>query len=89
MLKVGKRVLEVVCPLCDTIYLLNGNEAKCEEIVEENEEHGNKPPHYKYTFYCPDCNRYVIDSERGRLSILRMGRPEEFNPYKDFVYDNK
>ena len=82
MFKVGKRVLETECPLCDTIYLLDNNEVRFEEQKEVDEDGKSKPP--KAIFYCPECNRYVRQV-KYRLTILEH-KPEEINSFKDFAY---
>ena len=71
MFKVGRRVLEADCPLCDTIYLLQSGEVTfCKDYNHEEFLKGkaNKPGY----FYCPECNRNVYLQEgRYHVSLLK------------------
>lgn len=82
MYKVGKRVIEVDCPLCDTIYPLNHNEATIEDLDEEKSKNGRL--FAKIGFYCPDCNRNVIQPDGGRIAIWK-DQPEKYYG-NDFAY---
>lgn len=81
MYRVGKRVIEVDCPLCDTIYLLNHNEVTIKDWDEEKSKNGRV--FAKIEFYCPDCNRNVIQPDGGKIAIWK-DQPKYYG--NDFAY---
>ena len=56
--QIGKKVAEVVCPLCNSVYLLSVDEV----IVEKRRQ--------KVNFYCDDCDRQVRIDIKDR-SLIR------------------
>ena len=76
MLKVGKRVEEVICPLCENIYLMGKGEYKIFKDKNDNKLD-------KLLFYCPECDRNVY-SYFFKESIFRDKNFENYE--KKFAY---
>ena len=53
--KVGKFLIEAVCPLCDSIYLLEQSDVL--DVSFEDDDKDQDPD--RITFYCDDCERNV------------------------------
>lgn len=64
---VGKRVVEAVCPLCSSQYILSDDEV----MVEKNKK--------KVNFYCEECDRRVRLDLKDRTQIRERFIPNWFN----------
>lgn len=71
--QVGKRVIEAVCPLCCSQYILT-----LDEITEER--------HGKVNFYCEECDRYVRLDTKDRAHIRERFIPNWFDWDDDECY---